>query len=127
MDKSEFSRIRQRLGKTQKQLAQLLGSSLKAIQSFEQGWRNIPVHTERQALFLLALRESANKTTWPCWAVRKCSEEIKQNCPAWEFKSGYLCWFINGTICHGKVQQDWKTKIKVCRRCEVFRSILPLP
>ena len=127
MDKSEFSRIRQHLGKTQKQLAQLLGGSLKAIQSFEQGWRNIPVHTERQALFLLALRESANKRTRPCWAVRKCPEEIKQNCPAWELKSGYLCWFINGTICHGKVQQDWKTKIKVCRRCEIFRSILRLP
>ncbi|MCJ7493793.1 MAG: helix-turn-helix domain-containing protein [Deltaproteobacteria bacterium] len=125
MDKSEFSRIRQRLGKTQKQLAQLLGSSLKAIQSFEQGWRNIPVHTERQALFLLVLRESPNKSTRPCWAVRKCPEEIKQNCPAWEFKSGHLCWFINGTICHGKVQQGWKRKMKVCRQCKVFRSMLP--
>ena len=127
MDKREFSWIRQRLGKTQKQLAQLLGSSLRAIQSFEQGWRNISVHTERQALFLLAMKESPNKRTRPCWAVRKCPEEIKQNCPAWEFKSGHLCWFINGTICHGKVQQDWKTKIKVCRRCEIFRSILRLP
>ena len=51
---SEFSSIRAYLGKTQKELAQLLGTSLKAIQSFEQGWRRIPVHVERQVLFLLA-------------------------------------------------------------------------
>jgi DNA-binding XRE family transcriptional regulator len=127
MDKSEFSRIRQHLGKTQKQLAQLLGTSLKAIQSFEQGWRNIPVHTERQALFLLAMKESPKKRTRPCWAIRECLEEIKKNCPAWEFKAGHLCWFINGTICHGKVQDDWKRKMAVCRQCEVFRSMLPLP
>ncbi|MCX5879496.1 MAG: transcriptional regulator, partial [Deltaproteobacteria bacterium] len=54
MRNSEFSRIRGYLGKTQNELAQLLGTSLKAIQSFEQGWRRIPVHAERQVLFLLA-------------------------------------------------------------------------
>jgi hypothetical protein len=126
MDKREFSRIRQHLGKTQKQLAQLLGTSLKAIQSFEQGWRNIPVHTERQALFLLSLKELPKKSTRPCWAVRECPEELKQICPAWEFKAGHLCWFINGTICQGKVQEDWKRKMKMCRQCEVFRFVLPL-
>ena len=50
MDKKEFSEIRRRLGKTQKQMAQLLGTSPKTIQGFDQGWRNIPVHTERQML-----------------------------------------------------------------------------
>jgi DNA-binding XRE family transcriptional regulator len=54
VEKKEFSTARQYLGKTQSQTAQLLGISLKAIQSFEQGWRNIPVHIERQVLFLLA-------------------------------------------------------------------------
>ena len=54
MEKEEFSTARQYLGKTQSQMAQVLGVSLKAIQSFEQGWRNIPVHIERQVLFLLA-------------------------------------------------------------------------
>ena len=58
MEKKEFSEIRHHLGKTQLQMAQLVGVSLKAIQSFEQGWRNIPVHTERQVLFLLASKKS---------------------------------------------------------------------
>ena len=53
MDKAEFSTIRSQLGKTQKQMATLLGTSLKAVQSFEQGWRNVSVPIERQMLFLL--------------------------------------------------------------------------
>jgi DNA-binding transcriptional regulator YiaG len=52
MEKKQFSEIRRHLGKTQLQMAQLLGISLKAIQSFEQGWRNIPGHIERQVLLL---------------------------------------------------------------------------
>ncbi|MFH0813428.1 MAG: hypothetical protein V2A69_11415 [Pseudomonadota bacterium] len=51
MDKQEFSHIRHQLGKSQKQTAQLLGISLKAVQSFEQGWRNIPIHIERLVLY----------------------------------------------------------------------------
>ena len=98
MDTKESSQIRQQLGKTQKQLAQFLGTSAKAIQSFEQGWRNIPVHIERQVLFLVALKVSQNNKARPCWVVRRCAEESGQHCPAWEFRAGHLCWFINGTI-----------------------------
>ena len=60
MNKKEFSQIRRNLGKTQKQMAQLLGTSLKAIQSFEQGWREIPLPVERQALFPMALKSFQN-------------------------------------------------------------------
>jgi DNA-binding XRE family transcriptional regulator len=125
MDKKEFSRIRRDLGKTQKQLGQLLGASLKAMQSFEQGWRNIPVHAERQLLFLLALKRSQGKRGRPCWEIRECPPERKQSCPAWEFRAGHLCWFISGTICQGKVQGSWKKKMGLCRRCEVFRALFP--
>ena len=47
-------------------MAQLLGTSPKAIQSFEQGWRDIPVSAERQALFLMALKSPQNKKASPC-------------------------------------------------------------
>ena len=126
MGKKEFSRIRLYLGKTQNQMAQLLGISLKAIQSFEQGWRIIPVHTERQVLFLLGLKKSPRQKNRPCWVIRKCPMETKQNCPAWEFQVGNLCWFINGTICHGQVQENWRKKMKICRECKVFRSMSPI-
>jgi DNA-binding XRE family transcriptional regulator len=86
MNRNEFKKYRKRLNKTQKQMAELLGTSLKAIHSYEQGWRTVPVHVERQV--------------------------------------GDLCWFINGTICDGISQKDWKEKMKICRSCEVFSSIL---
>ena len=120
MDKKEFSQIRQHLGKTQKQMAQLLGVSSKAIQSFEQGWRNIPVHTERQLLFLMALKRAQGEKTRSCWEIRGCSDETRQKCPAWEFQSGHLCWFINGTTCRGEVQESWHEKMKLCRQCKVY-------
>ena len=126
VEKKEFSTARQYLGKTQSQMAQLLGVSFKAIQSFEQGWRNIPVHIERQLLFLLACKKSPPRKGKPCWVIRKCLMEIRQNCPAWEFQVGNLCWFINGTICQGRTQESWQKKMKICRQCKVFRTMLPI-
>ena len=57
MDSKEFSNIRKKLAKTQKKLASLLGISLKAVCSYEQGWRTIPSHVERQLIFLLAKKK----------------------------------------------------------------------
>jgi DNA-binding XRE family transcriptional regulator len=125
MNKSEFSKIRHRLGKTQSQLGRLLGTSFKAIQSIEQDWRSVSAHTERQLLLLLALKSASGKKSDPCWVIRKCPPKIKQDCPAWEFRAGHLCWLINGTICQGVVQGSWKEKMKICRGCRVFRLMLP--
>ena len=103
-------------------MAQLLGTSVKAIHSYEQGWRRVPTHAERQ-LYFLAARKGEYKGRKPCWVVKKCPYEQKRQCPAWEFQAGKLCWFINGTICDGTVQNDWQEKIKICRSCEVFNSV----
>ena len=126
MKKKEFAEIRRHLGKTQRQMAQVLGVSLKAIQSFEQGWRNVPAHVERQVLLILAFKKHASKKHKPCWLTRHCPVENRQDCPAWQFDAGHLCWFINGTICEGSPQGSWERKMKMCRECEVYRSILPL-
>lgn len=123
MDKKEFFQIRWYLGKTQSQMAQLMGTSLRAIQSFEQGWRNIPVHAERQMFFLLVKHKSLDGVDTPCWVIQRCPIETRRNCPAWEFQSGDVCWFINGTICHGVVQ-GWQKKMSLCRQCTVFEPIL---
>ena len=124
MDSKEFSSLRQKLRKTQRQMAQLLGASLKAVQSFEQGWRKVPVHIERQALFLISNRRRGTRKSRPCWDIRSCSSENREACPAWEFNLGHLCWFVNGTICRGKTQGSWPEKMKVCRSCEVFAQTM---
>jgi hypothetical protein len=72
-------------------------------------------------MFFLVSRIAENrKRGKACWAIKKCSPNQKADCPAWEFKAGNLCWFINGTICEGSVQKNWKEKMKICRSCEVF-------
>jgi DNA-binding XRE family transcriptional regulator len=80
MKKKQLAEIRRHLEKTQSQMAQMLGVSTKAIQSFEQGWRNIPVHVERQVLLILALKSRAAKKNKPCWLTRQCPAEDRQNC-----------------------------------------------
>lgn len=125
MDKLDFLQARKKIGKTQKHLAELLGSSIKAIHSYEQGWRSVPPHVERQLFFLLSRqRDVGKKAPRACWTIKKCPPSRKKNCPAWEFRAGRLCWFINGTICECKVQENWQEKMKICRKCEVLASLL---
>lgn len=124
MDNKKFMILRHHLQKTQKQMAELLGVSLKAIQSFEQGWRNIPVHAERQILFLWAMKRAGEKKLANCWEIKKCLPQQRESCPAWEFHSGHLCWFINGTICQGQPAGSWQKKIKLCQRCPVFKEVM---
>lgn len=125
MERKEFSEFRGKLGKTQKEMAQLLGVSIKAVHSYEQGWRSIPAHVERQLLFLMSRKLSAAlKGQKVCWTTKKCPVDLRKQCPAWEFKAGKMCWFINGTVCDGMVHNKWEDKMKVCRTCEVFSVLL---
>ena len=124
MDKKEFSYFRSKLAKTQKKLAELLGVSLKAVHSYEQGWRSVPVHVERQMLLMVSRTGGNIKTKRPCWTRKKCPPERKKECPAWEFTAGDLCWLINGTFCGGAVQENWSDKMRLCRSCEVLGALL---
>ncbi|BBO85389.1 hypothetical protein DSCO28_59550 [Desulfosarcina ovata subsp. sediminis] len=124
MDSKLFSTYRKKLNKTQKQMAQLLGTSIKAIHSYEQGWRSIPVHVERQLYFLLTQKLCTGNGDGPCWTQRHCEPEQRELCPAWEFNGGEHCWFINGTICDGVVHNSWKEKMELCHTCSVFKAIL---
>jgi hypothetical protein len=123
MEKTEFIKIRHRLGKTQNELAGLLCISLKAIQSFEQGWRKIPANAERQLLFLLSSKRSAVETNKPCWEIRKCPLEWRDKCAAWELRDGHHCWFLTGTFCEGYAHKSWEEKIKRCHDCQVYSSM----
>lgn len=123
MKRDTFVNIRTKLGKTQKALAGLLGVSLKAVQSYEQGWRLIPVHIERQLYFLVLHRRNGNALKRKdCWALKKCDR--KKECPAWEFQAGHLCWFLSGTLCECTVDKNWKEKMEVCRNCDVLTALL---
>lgn len=122
MDSREFVKSRKKLKKTQKELAELLGISLKAVSSYEQGWRSVPFHVERQLIFLLTRKKLKETDGENCWDIRQCPDDKKLHCPAWEFNSGRFCWFINGTICESTSQQNWETKLDICKKCIVMKK-----
>lgn len=124
MEKEEFVEVRTKLDKTQKEMSQLLGVSVKAIYSYEQGWRSVPTHVERQMFFLLSRKRNSREATKQCWVIKKCPPKQRKQCPAYEYNAGRFCWLVNGTICECKAQKNWKEKMKICRECEVMLDIV---
>lgn len=122
MTKDEFYLARGKLGKTQKELAELLGISVRTVHSYEQGWRNIPEHTERYMFFLIINQKCRKKGIISCWDLKNCQD--RENCPAWEFESGHMCWYICGTLCDCTKDASNKTKMEICKRCEIFKNLL---
>lgn len=125
MDNREFSQARHLLGKTQDQLSKLLSVSPKAIQSYEQGWRRVPAYVERQMLLLLSLKRSLDTDMRPCWEIKNCPNEWREECIVWELQARHFCWFMNGTFCQGQIYKGWNEKIQLCRECEVYKSMFP--
>jgi DNA-binding XRE family transcriptional regulator len=122
MNNQEFVKIRIDMGITQNRLSRILCVSLKTIQSFEQGWRNIPAHIEREMLLFQVLKYSGNSGTppVPCWQIRDCAEAWRKECIVWALQVRHFCWYLNGTFCFGKAQENWEEKIRLCRQCDVF-------
>jgi hypothetical protein len=122
LNKEDFKILRKKLGKTQLQLATILGMSLKTIHSYEQGWRVIPTHIERHLYFLLINQRGRNDALTPCWEKKMC--EVKERCPAWEFQSGHLCWFLCGTLCNCAQDACHQEKLELCKECDIFKMLL---
>ena len=57
----------------------------------------------------------------PCWEIKKCSNEVRQKCPAHNSKET-RCWLIEGTWCGGVRQGDAKSKLHNCMTCEAFKK-----
>ena len=129
-ERGEFARMRAALGKSQRELAELLGLSQKAVESYEQGWRNVPSHVERLLYFLLfKLNEDEIEAEEPCWSSRNCPEDLGAKCVAYVAKEGRFCWFFTGRLCagvKGSVSGDAKADEPEgeCYTCEVFTKML---
>jgi len=120
-------RVRKRFGVTQAGLAAAMGTSTKAIQSYEQGWRNVPTRALIQLLVLLAIHRRREVDKVPCWEVRKCSPEQRQNCVSHTIGDGQLCWFLTGGgggCCVPPGQTDADDALLPCMGCAVIRRLL---
>ena len=112
------------MGLTQEEMAAFLGVSKKAVQSYEQRWRQTPVNVERLCLMYLgSLRLARKGGGVDCWDERGCPEKNRRRCIVWQCKRGDLCWMFTGTYCSGKQEKTWSDKLEVCRKCVVMRHI----
>lgn len=125
MDKAAFSKTRALLGKSQRALAGLLGVSPKAVESYEQGWRNVPSNVERMLYFLLfKLNEKAFAQESPCWSTKSCSDASRKECVAYVTGEGHFCWFFTGGLCASAKASGIGERY--CYTCRVFSRIKTL-
>ena len=131
MSHLDIRAIRERLGLTQSDLAALLGFSVRAIQSCEQGWRNPSPSLERMALLLLiARRQGEEFGRLACWDTIACPAASRERCIASSTRQGHLCWFLTGNLsCVQKPLENWEAKKALCLACPFFQKLLggPIP
>lgn len=121
IDLSDIRAVREALGKSQREAAQLLGVSIRAVQSYEQGWRPVPSTVQRLAgILLTAIRRHGRPAGSPCWKVRGCSPDTRTDCSAYQNRTGDLCWALMGTRCDGKEFRQWEEKVRHCMDCSVM-------
>ena len=125
MQKEEFFKIRKKLGKTQKEMAALLAISIKTVESYEQGLRNIPVNVRRIVYFIL-FKLNMDKFTEKelCWDKKKCPSHIRENCVSWLAKEGFFCWFLTGKSCLREKLLSSKFSDDNCFNCIFFKENL---
>lgn len=117
--------IRTELGMSQSELASASGFSKRAIQSYEQGWRQPSELVERILLFLLiAHRNGAALSQVRCWEQKNCHEKLRGKCISYLTQQGHLCWFLTGTKCEGKHRKSWADKLATCLRCSFMQRLL---
>lgn len=67
METKKFTYIRKKLNETQREMAEMLGISIKVVHSYEQGWPSVPGHVERQLCFLLSRMRGSHRGRKLCW------------------------------------------------------------
>lgn len=118
-----LKRVRSIMGRTQAELASALGVSEKAVQSYEQGWRDIPVRVMIQILVLLALYQKRILDDIPCWEIRKCAPAKREKCTSFTVGRGQFCWFVGSKDCRpaGSTKSG---PILPCMECPVVQRLL---
>ncbi|HUW42333.1 MAG TPA: helix-turn-helix transcriptional regulator [Rectinemataceae bacterium] len=121
MNSETFSGLRALLGRSQRELADILGVSLKTVESYEQGWRRVPANIERILYFLLfKLNEVALEGEEPCWEATACPDSKREHCVAYLAKEGRFCWFFTGRLCAASGAEGAAS----CHDCPVFARLV---
>ncbi|MBI5207329.1 MAG: HAMP domain-containing histidine kinase [Candidatus Firestonebacteria bacterium] len=60
-----------------------------------------------------------NKTK-ECWEYRKCKNELRDKCPAFQQKMTRECWLVDGTLCEGLSHDEFSRKLNDCTNCDYY-------
>lgn len=115
--------VRDVLRMTQADMARTLRVSVRAIQSYEQGWRILPAPLTVQLLTLLAVYKGHAEHGKTCWQQTRCPAGARSNCPSFRLVGGRFCWLIAGDICGGRVPQTDNTPLP-CLNCPVTARLI---
>jgi DNA-binding XRE family transcriptional regulator len=122
----DLKAVRKTLGLGQSEFADALGTSLRTVQSCEQGWRNPGPAVEKAALLLLMVHHHGSEFgTHTCWESMQCSNREREACLVYQARQGHLCWLLSGHICKGIRLHSWEDKKKLCSRCDFFEELFP--
>jgi len=126
---ASLRQLRKALGLTQEGMAERIGTTVRAIQSYEQGWRPTPTMVRKLAFALLAAKSQKGEgRPKPCWEVRGCAPEAQARCPAYGVDAGSLCWMLTGNCVNLQAMPSWDSKMVCCMECPVLaraRAALP--
>ena len=120
----DLKAVRAEFGMSQRGFADLIGVSVRTVQSCEQGWRNPSAAVERAALvLLLGRRHGAGVTRFRCWETLDCSDAERRACQVEETRQGHLCWLLTGNTCRGRRLRSWEEKKTTCFGCGFFNQL----
>jgi hypothetical protein len=118
--------VREILGLSQKELSAVLAVSPKAIQSYEQGWRRIPVRVLSQLFVVLAESRRRTLKDIPCWQLVGCPPATRDHCLSHTAGTGALCWVLTSRTCRIMGSPGCRTTANGAA-CPVVRRLLAAP
>ena len=127
-DMTEWVRaVRGKLGMSQSQLADVLGVSSRAVQSYEQGWRTPPRPVTSHLMTVLALYRDHPMQSPPCWNLTGCTAEKRRRCAACSVGRGRFCWLLSGRACGNRRTSGQAAGPQQCVGCIVMKNLLEGP
>lgn len=129
MENLDLKSIRESLGLTQAEFATMLGYSVRAIQSCEQGWRKPSPALEKMALLMYVAHQQGDAFEGQyCWEAVQCSPLVREGCVAYTTRQGHLCWFLTGNVACARTRlRSWDEKKAICLECPFFQQMLAGP
>lgn len=57
-----------------------------------------------------------------CWEIKKCADDMRNDCPAFRQNKEHVCWTVGGAYCEVHEQRRGKNWTEVCKQCKVYKS-----